>query len=86
MSHKPGSIRHPGKQAAKVRHLEQHARAARARGSDEYADQLERQASTIAERLNGAGRCSRCGRELSDPRSVQRGIGPECVKRQEAGE
>jgi hypothetical protein len=27
------------------------------------------------------GRCSRCGAELTDPISVERGIGPECIKR-----
>jgi hypothetical protein len=26
------------------------------------------------------GKCSRCGAELTDPVSVERGIGPECVK------
>ena len=24
--------------------------------------------------------CSRCGRKLRDPKSIERGIGPECVK------
>ncbi len=27
------------------------------------------------------GRCLRCGRDLTDPESVQRGIGPECARR-----
>ena len=40
-----------------------------------------------AERLEAAlaveGRCRRCGRSLRDPESVARGIGPECVTREE---
>lgn len=27
-----------------------------------------------------AGKCCRCGRKLTDPESIKRGIGPECVK------
>jgi hypothetical protein len=26
--------------------------------------------------------CGRCGRELTDPESIERGIGPECMKKQ----
>lgn len=26
------------------------------------------------------GKCGRCGRTLTDPESIKRGIGPECVK------
>jgi len=32
-----------------------------------------------------AGRCGRCGRELTDPVSIERGIGPECVQLMEKG-
>jgi hypothetical protein len=37
-----------------------------------------------AEMLAGSrvtGRCSRCGALLTDPLSIERGIGPECIKR-----
>lgn len=27
------------------------------------------------------GKCGRCGRQLTDPESITRGFGPECVKR-----
>lgn len=27
------------------------------------------------------GRCARCGRQLTDPDSIQRGFGPECYKK-----
>ena len=43
----------------------------RQRGQDDSAELLEA-------RLVGAGRCKRCGRELSDPVSVERGVGPDC--------
>lgn len=40
-----------------------------------------------AERLEAAlvmiGRCRRCGRGLTDPTSVKRGVGPDCVKKGE---
>jgi len=29
----------------------------------------------------GHGSCMRCGRTLTDPKSVQAGIGPECIKK-----
>jgi len=28
-----------------------------------------------------AGRCGRCGRELTDPVSIERGLGPECAEK-----
>jgi len=28
------------------------------------------------------GRCKRCGKTLTDPTSVHRGLGPECVKKE----
>lgn len=30
--------------------------------------------------IEHAGRCGKCGRTLTDPESIQRGIGPECWK------
>lgn len=60
-------IRNPGKMA-------RHAAYARARGMDDTADTLE-------DALTRAGRCRRCGRDLSDPISVKRGVGPDCWQR-----
>lgn len=34
--------------------------------------------------LDAEVRCRRCGRKLTDPESVARKIGPECVKREAA--
>jgi Family of unknown function (DUF6011) len=28
--------------------------------------------------VHGCGRCLRCGRRLTDPLSISRGLGPEC--------
>lgn len=28
-----------------------------------------------------SGRCGRCGRELTDPESIKRGLGPTCARR-----
>lgn len=33
----------------------------------------------FAAQLRALGRCVRCGRELSDPESIARGIGPDCL-------
>lgn len=35
-------------------------------------------AAEVAVLLRKAGRCARCGRELSNPSSVAAGVGPEC--------
>jgi hypothetical protein len=43
----------------------------RLHGRDDLADAFEAE-------LALAGRCRRCGRALSDPESVRRGVGPDC--------
>jgi hypothetical protein len=62
-------VRHPGKLAYQARYW-------RAHGRDDVAERLE--ADLVA-----AGRCKRCGRTLTDPASIERGVGPECLKREE---
>jgi hypothetical protein len=54
------------------------ARAAawyRANDKPEHAERLEAE-------LAGADRCRRCGRALTDPESVSRGVGPDCVAKE----
>lgn len=48
-------------------------RAARLRemGRDEEADKVERI-------LNAVGHCRHCGRTLTDPTSIERGVGSDC--------
>lgn len=51
------------------------ARAAawyRANGKPDQAERLEAE-------LVAGGRCRRCGRALSDPASLEAGVGPECA-------
>lgn len=36
--------------------------------------------------LKTKSRCQMCGRELTDPSSISRGIGPECIKKVETGQ
>lgn len=38
------------------------------------------EADTIEAVLAAGGLCRRCGRQLTDPVSVARGVGPECVR------
>ena len=58
-------VRNPGKIAAAARYH-------RARGHLEVASRFEAE-------LVAAGLCRRCGRRLTDPASVKRGIGPDCA-------
>lgn len=51
----------------------------RGRFADRAQDRLEVVALEAA--LDEGARCSSCGRELSDPRSVVRGVGPECSRK-----
>ena len=48
----------------------------RAHGDTYTAERLEA-------KLVQVGRCKRCGRGLTDPRSVKRGIGPECERQRD---
>lgn len=36
--------------------------------------------SVLAQVKKSVVRCKRCNRVLTDPRSIQRGIGPECIE------
>lgn len=38
----------------------------------------------IRAQLKAAGKCEDCGRPLSDPESIERGYGPDCVEKREA--
>ena len=60
-------LAHPAKLAGQAAYW-------RAHGRGDVADRLEAQ-------LVGDGRCRRCGRALTDPVSVERGVGPECLSR-----
>jgi hypothetical protein len=44
-----------------------------------------RDRAEVAERIEAdlvrAGRCRRCGRLLTDPVSIERGVGPDCTKK-----
>jgi hypothetical protein len=51
-----------------------HARWYRAHGKTALAEALEGELVT-------AGRCRRCGRTLTDPDSLAKGIGPDCAGR-----
>lgn len=44
--------------------------------------ELSRQALALEAVLAKRGRCRRCGRELTNPVSIARGVGPECYGRQ----
>jgi Family of unknown function (DUF6011) len=50
------------------------ARWYRANGRTELAEAIEQE-------LAATGRCRICGRPLSDPVSVERGVGPDCAAR-----
>ena len=60
-------VHHPGKLAAQATYWRAHHRP-------DVAERLEAQ-------LADAGRCLRCGRTLTDPASVELGVGPDCLAR-----
>lgn len=68
----------PGKAAARLAWLRQHAAEARQRGDEFEADQLSAEADEVEAVLAQLGRCRICGRTLTDPVSVRLGIGPDC--------
>lgn len=41
---------------------------------------VERQEIPRQLRVQHSGRCGRCGRTLTEPESLRRGVGPECIK------
>lgn len=49
--------------------------------SDRRRKILQAKLLHITEQLRVAGACRECGRTLSDPASVARGVGPECQAR-----
>jgi hypothetical protein len=51
------------------------------RGAAEAAAMYRAEAEGIRRGLLAASRCQICGRELTDPRSVEIGIGPDCVQK-----
>jgi hypothetical protein len=60
-----GRLDHPAKLARQAAYW-------RTRGRADVAEALEAE-------LAGAGRCKRCGRTLTDPASIARGLGPDCL-------
>jgi hypothetical protein len=61
-------LTHPGKLAYQAAYW-------RAHGHVETAERIEAE-------LAAAGRCVRCGRTLTDPESVSRGIGRDCLAKE----
>lgn len=42
---------------------------------------ITRKVIPVGYRIEHAGKCGKCGRTLTDPESIERGIGPECWTR-----
>lgn len=63
------------------------AKAARMAAADRESGDPTRvaRAELLERELAAAHRCRECGRALKDPISVERGIGPECWRDQQAG-
>lgn len=55
----------------------------RVRGFGYVFDHLKHQRLPPKSEIWHEGACGRCGRPLTDPESIARGIGPECIKKME---
>lgn len=49
----------------------------------ERPDELRQHADRLVQAFRDTRRCELCGRKLEDADSVERGIGPECLKKQQ---
>lgn len=56
---------------------------ARVRGFGYVFDHLKRDVMPPKAEIWHEGSCGRCNRPLTDPESIARGIGPECIKKME---
>ncbi len=72
----------PAKTAAFVAWHRLRAEAEGIAGHVEAAARHDAMADVVAEALRAEGRCERCGRRLTDPVSVERGVGPDCARRE----
>lgn len=82
--------KHPGRAARSIAMLRLRALAIDegyidARDDGEAA-RLRQHIADLERALNEVGRCRRCGRTLTDRRSVERGIGPDCEQEERAVE
>lgn len=73
----------PGKAALRLararRRLDELEAGARPRGSDDTVVARRREVDGLTDALAGSGRCGDCGKALTDPESIERGIGPDCA-------
>lgn len=49
--------------------------------ANERPDEIRSHVARLEQAFRDEGRCQLCGRELRDPASVERGIGPECIRK-----
>lgn len=71
--------RRPGLAAQRLGALRYQAGHARSVGDHRVAQQLDASADQFAAALRHMSRCQCCGRRLTDPVSITRGIGPDCA-------
>lgn len=71
------------KKAALAALLTKQATQDRVAGRFAEAHQRAEQAARLHAELAGEQRCRECGRKMTDPESIARGIGPECFNRKD---
>lgn len=76
-------LRTPTKIAAQAHLFRKRADEARRHGRFATSRSLLSEAVALERALHEEKRCKECGRELTDPMSIELGIGPECRKRKE---
>ena len=70
----------PGKLAKTRAWCEAQAETFRSRGDESRAAEYDQRAARCSDQLRSTNHCVRCGRTLTDPESVARGLGSDCVQ------
>lgn len=71
------SMKRPGKHAERLAYCEAHMDDPNV--PEHLRDRYRTMAAFLRHAFANAQRCYRCGRQLSDPTSIERGYGPECA-------
>lgn len=73
--------KHPTRLVKLIWRSLEEAQRCRQAGDHDEAGRWEEKAEALEAARKTLGRCRICGRHLEDPTSIERGIGPECLRK-----